>query len=163
MIGRSRRMSDAVLGRVFSVRLGNPNHYLALTRLGEYRRPFGDFVWRYVMSRGKLSPRLPDEHENGWATRRDIRGPPFDMFTISEIYSWRCYPIRGDEKTVVDFGANIGISMGYFLGNLPQSPRVTDFEAAGKQLSPSAVRNLRAVRGTLRPYAGRGVGSRTGR
>ena len=127
------------LGRVIRA-VANPNHYVALTRLGEYRRPFGDFVWRYVMSRGRYPHVCRMNTKSG---PLDIHtSSAFDMFTISEIYSWRCYPIRGDERTVVDFGANIGISMGYFLGNLPQAkvygfePLERNYEAAARNLAP---------------------------
>ncbi len=110
----TRRRLDRILRAAL-----NPNHYLALARIGVYRRPIHDFIWRYVLGNGAYPHVCPVNTPSGPLDIHTMT--PFDMFTISEIHGWRCYPISGAERTIVDFGANIGISMGYFLAHSPTS------------------------------------------
>jgi FkbM family methyltransferase len=104
----------------------NPNHYLALSRLGNYCHPMRDFFGRYVLGRGEY-PYVCEMNSPKGRVAIHVRSV-FDMFTVAEIYNWRCYPITGNELVIVDFGANIGISMGYFLSHAPAS-HVYGFEA----------------------------------
>lgn len=44
-----------------------------------------------------------------------------DLLTMNEIYFRRDYQVSGHEKTIVDFGSNIGISALYFLDFAPKA------------------------------------------
>jgi len=44
-----------------------------------------------------------------------------DMLTLNEIFCRRDYKVDGSEKTIVDFGSNIGLSALYFLTHCPDA------------------------------------------
>lgn len=122
----------------------NPNHFASLARLGVYKNPLDDFFGRYVLGKGEY-PHVCRMNTASGPLDINLHSA-FDTFTVAEIYSWRCYPISGKEKVIVDFGANIGISMGYFLANAPES-YVYGFE-------PLAT-NLQIARANLKPFENR--------
>jgi len=119
------------------------NNYIALFNCGVFKHPVNDFFGRYILGKGNYPHACL------------IRGPSFDipihtrsifdMFTVVEVFARSCYPVSGREQIVVDFGANIGVSMAYFLSKCPNA-KVFGFEplASNRAL---LVENLKVFEG----------------
>jgi FkbM family methyltransferase len=99
--------------------LFEPRHYKAMKNiLLCHTRPI-EFLGRYAFSFGKypsiqniqLGQRELNFHVYSW----------HDILTLNEVFFRRDYPVSGDEKTIVDFGSNIGISAAFFLSAAEKS------------------------------------------
>ena len=102
--------------------------------LRHFREPARAALW-YTLGRGTFPRR--------WSVRTPS-GPIEvelysidDLVTLVECFGKRDYAVTGDEKVIVDFGSNIGISALYFLTHAPRS-HVHLFEPV-----PSNVERLR--------------------
>jgi hypothetical protein len=121
------RRLGTIAGALFQRR-----HYLALYRAFRvYADPL-DALARYLLKRGGYPHRL---------TVRTPTGPYAltlyshdDILTVNEIFCRQDYPAGPEDRIVVDFGSNIGISAAYFL------TRSTEGHAhlfAGRPLHPA--------------------------
>jgi FkbM family methyltransferase len=95
-------------------------HYVAFANIWSRACEPVEFLRRYLLRDGSYphvlhvrtpaNPRLPITIYSGE-----------DVQTINEIFCRGDYEVAGDEKVVVDFGSNIGISALYWLNFAPQS------------------------------------------
>lgn len=92
----------------------NPMHLRALRRARVYQQPVRCLLWRYVLGHGSYPATVRLRTRPGVILDVGIRSH-YDLLTVQEVFLWECYPCRGDERLVLDLGANIGISMLYFL------------------------------------------------
>ena len=77
------------------------------------------WFWRYLTGRGDYPASATVSTPSGPSVVR--MWTRHDLLTVNEIFFRRDYAIRGDERVIVDFGSNIGISALYFLTNAPQA------------------------------------------
>ena len=113
-------------------------HYRALG--GSLRRlesPALD-LWRYLTFRGAYPYRCRIRTPLGQVA--PTLWSPHDMLTVVEVFAKQIYPVMRDASTIVDLGANIGISALYFLTEAPRS-RLHLFEP-NPRLTPRLRANL---------------------
>lgn len=111
----SYRRSPRQILRAFT----DPLHYRSLLRACVvYRRPLDLLVRRYVCGGGAYPGVARLRAPGGTPLDIEIRSH-YDVLTVQEIFVWRCYPCTGQERVIVDLGANIGVSMLYFLTHAP--------------------------------------------
>jgi len=113
-------------GRVFGrplravvAALFNPLHYLSIVRSSVYENVLDSFFKRYVLGRGDYPYSCLLRTPSG-VLAADAYSH-YDMLTINEIFTWKCYANERSAKIVVDFGSNIGISVLYFICLNPES------------------------------------------
>ncbi|MBV8186232.1 MAG: FkbM family methyltransferase [Alphaproteobacteria bacterium] len=110
-----RRKLDVVVPALFQKR-----HYTAARNmLKVYAHPLDGFV-RYILGSG----RYPDEIEINPPAGPSLVLTVYsydDLLTVNEIFCRVDYPATRDDKVIVDFGSNIGISAAYFLASAPES------------------------------------------
>ena len=99
--------------------LAEPRHYVALARHFLHTRHPIRWTHRYVTGRGEYPSEI--EFEVRSESSRIKLYSSHDLLTYNEIFSRRDYPVKGDEKVIVDCGGNIGISVIYFQLMCPQS------------------------------------------
>jgi FkbM family methyltransferase len=99
--------------------LFEPRHYKALKNIFLYHdRPI-DFIGRYIFRVGSY-PCIQSLSFNN----RKLQLQVFswhDVLTINEIFFRMDYATSGEERTIVDFGSNIGISAAFFLSAAQKS------------------------------------------
>jgi FkbM family methyltransferase len=99
--------------------LFEPRHYKALKNIFLYHDHPVDFIGRYIFRVGSY-PCLQSLCFNN----RKLQLQVFswhDVLTINEIFFRMDYETSGEEKIIVDFGSNIGISAAFFLSAAEQS------------------------------------------
>ena len=100
------------LATVFRGSLQGRNWSAFVNMMRLYEQPVGAFS-RYLLAYGRyphvFTLRLPAGSIHITAYSHD------DLLTINEIFCRHDYPIYPDDRIVVDFGSNIGISALYFL------------------------------------------------
>jgi FkbM family methyltransferase len=97
----------------------SPRHYRAMVKMGlvfnQPLRAYGNYI-----SRGG---HYPDDY----SVRTPIGDRMFtlysveDLLTLNEVFARNDYKADARDRVVVDFGSNIGISIGYFLTRCPQT------------------------------------------
>lgn len=103
-------------GRTFATMwraLLKPRHYKALKNIFFIHSRPAEFLYRYLSALGRypcgqtlrIRGHRINLHAYSW----------HDILTINEIFFRDDYPVSGDERTIVDFGSNIGISAAFFL------------------------------------------------
>lgn len=93
-------------------------HYRSLGNILRHAEQPVDFLRRYVWRGGEYPAVIPIRDRHGGRLEVTVHSAE-DMQTINEIFFRNDYPVRGDEKVVVDFGSNIGISALWFLSSAP--------------------------------------------
>jgi FkbM family methyltransferase len=94
-------------------------HYRALRNILLHHTAPADFIRRYLFKSGSY-PCLQIIRQNGQELRL-LAYSWHDILTINEVF-FRCdYVVSGEERTIVDFGSNIGVSAAYFLTASPRS------------------------------------------
>ena len=123
----------------------DPRHYRALGNILRDAEDPVDFLRRYVGRGGAYPHAVPIRGRDG--RRLDITVcSAEDMQTINEIFVRNDYPVNSEERVVVDFGSNIGISALWFLTSAP---------AAFAYLYEPVPANIARLRANLAPFAGR--------
>jgi len=97
--------------------LGERRHYhAALNMVRLYKEPAQMFR-RYLTARGDYPFACQVKTPSGWL---DVQlFTPHDVLTVNEIFCREDYRAEPEDKIVVDFGSNIGISAAYFLSRGP--------------------------------------------
>ncbi len=133
-------------------------HYRSLGNILRHAEQPVDFLRRYVWRGGTYPAVIPIRTRRGGRLEVTVHSAE-DMQTINEIFFRNDYPVRGDEKVVVDFGSNIGISALWFLSSAP---------GAFAYLYEPVPRNIERLKRNLAPFEGRyalaeaAVGTSTG-
>ena len=97
--------------------LSQRRHYhAALNMVRLYKEPAQMFR-RYLTSRGDYPFTTSVKTPSGWLDLRLFT--PHDVLTVNEIFCREDYRAEPEDKIVVDFGSNIGISAAYFLSRGP--------------------------------------------
>jgi FkbM family methyltransferase len=97
--------------------LSERRHYhAALNMLRLYKEPAQMFR-RYLTSGGDYPFTTQVKTPSGWLDLRLFT--PHDVLTVNEIFCREDYRAEPEDKIVVDFGSNIGISAAYFLSRGP--------------------------------------------
>jgi FkbM family methyltransferase len=94
-------------------------HYKALSNILRHHTAPVEFIRRYAFKSGSY-PCLQIIRVD----RKEVRLHAYswhDILTINEVFFRGDYVVSGAEKTIVDFGSNIGISAAYFLSAAQQS------------------------------------------
>lgn len=129
--------------RVFRALLKTSTYRAAWNMLWFYERPW-DALSRYVFGSGAYPTTIRGRTPLGSISIKIYH--PHDMQTINEVFCRRDYPVRPEDKRIVDIGANIGISAMYFLTYAPNS-----FCYLFEPLPMNAAR----LKENLKPFAGR--------
>lgn len=120
--------------------VSQPLNYYSLARACVYINPVDSLFRRYVLGGGEY-PATVGLRTPAGVLRVRLRST-YDMLTVHEIFAWRCYPCTGNERVILDLGANIGISMLYFLSHAPDA-FVIGVEPLGGNLATAEI-NLRS-------------------
>jgi FkbM family methyltransferase len=99
--------------------LFEPRHYKALKNIFLYHDHPIDFIGRYIFRVGSY-PCLQSLFFNNRKLQLNVFSW-HDVLTINEIFFRMDYATSGEDKTIVDFGSNIGISAAFFLSTAGQS------------------------------------------
>lgn len=119
-------------------------HWKALRGLpGRVRHPIG-FLARYLLGRGSYPARIQVRTAGGWLPLEVYS--PADVATVNEIFCRGDYEVAAPLRTVLDIGANIGISASYFL-TLDPAAHVWCYEPAPQ--------NIPRLRHQLARFSGR--------
>lgn len=135
----------------------NPMHFRALRRAFVYEHPVRTLLWRYILGRGRY-PTTVRIHSLGSNLDIGIRSH-YDLLTVQEVFLWECYPCKGDERLILDLGANIGVSMLYFLSRAPNcevigvEPLQYNYTQAELNLEPYSDR-VRMINAAVMNYSG---------
>jgi FkbM family methyltransferase len=134
-------------GRSLRTLLGAPlqgRHWVAaLNMLRVYSRPF-DAIVRYLLRRGTYPATMQLNTPLGLAAVTLYSH--HDLLTVNEIFCRHDYPADADDRVVVDFGSNIGLSAVWFLTRGPET-----FTYLFEPLPVNVVR----LRRNLSPFEGR--------
>src|SRR6516225_11196833 len=99
--------------RVVLLALFQRRHYLAaLNMLRIYRHPM-DAYRRYLFARGEYPAEIDINAPAGSLTLAVYS--PHDILTVNETFCRHDYWANDQDRIIVDFGSNIGISAAYFL------------------------------------------------
>ena len=130
--------------RSVATTLLRPKLYSGLARtFRQSARPV-DFLLRYLRLRGSYPASIALRSPIG---RIDVTAfTKTDLDTINEIFFWDDYGGRREDRVIVDFGANVGVSALYFLSRNPQA-KVYCYEPLP--------RNIERLRHNLRSFEGR--------
>lgn len=121
-------------------------HYTAARNmLRRYKRPVQMFV-RYLTGTGHYPCTVQVRTPLSWLELHLYT--PHDLLTVNEIFCRDDYFADADDKIIVDFGSNIGISAAYFLTRNP--------EAVAYLFEPLPS-NITKLRTNLSPFEGRYV------
>jgi FkbM family methyltransferase len=135
-----RRSLSTILAAPFS-----PRHWRAGMQIFRQVADPLDLLFRYLSRRGGYPHTVRVRTAvGGFAPVTLYSGE--DTMTIVEIFCRDDYPMQGDEKTVVDFGSNIGISTVWWLSQAP---------SAFVHLFEPVPRNIERLKDNLRPFEGR--------
>ncbi len=100
------------VGTVVKALFERRHYHAALNMARLYERP-AEMFRRYLTGRGDYPFTTRVKTPSG---RLDLRlYTPHDVLTVNEIFCREDYRADADDKVVVDFGSNIGISAAYFL------------------------------------------------
>jgi FkbM family methyltransferase len=133
------RKIETVVGAPFQ----RKNYVAAFNMLSVYEHPLA-MSFRYLSGRGQYPAVVRVRTSHGPLDLTTYSH--HDLLTINEIFCRQDYPINGEDRVVVDFGSNIGISAAYFLSNGP-------VETA--YLFEPLPRNISRLKGNLSSFAGR--------
>lgn len=87
-------------------------HYVSIAKSFQYVDYYSFFIKRYISGKGQYPFTCRVRTPTGIVSLMIYQHE--DTFTIQEVFGIDCYAAR-DEKVIVDFGANIGVSAAYFL------------------------------------------------
>lgn len=104
------------VGRVAKALVEGRHYHAALNMVRLYKEPAQMFR-RYLTSRGEYPFTTQVKTPSGWLDLRLFT--PHDVLTVNEIFCREDYRADPEDKVVVDFGSNIGISAAYFLSRGP--------------------------------------------
>lgn len=121
--------------------LFRPAHYRTARRLPFVVEQPVDFMLRYVFGRGRYPVRVHVRGRHGVTSLTAHSAD--DIVTIAEVFCRRDYAAPDNIRTVVDLGANIGISATYFL------TRNTDVKVWCFEPAPQ---NIPRIRQQLAPF-----------
>jgi FkbM family methyltransferase len=108
------RPVGVVLSALFEAR-----HYIAARNmLRIYQRPREAFE-RYVLRRGQYPAVIVVNTPQGPVSLTTYSHD--DILTVNEVFCRVDYPVTVDDRIIVDFGSNIGITGAYFLTSAPNS------------------------------------------
>ena len=99
--------------------LFEPRHYKSLKNILLCSGNPLDFMGRYIFAVGAY-PSLQRIKINGRRVNLQVYSW-HDVLTINEIFFRNDYVVSGNERTIVDFGSNIGVSATYFLAAAPSA------------------------------------------
>ncbi len=133
------RSVETILGAV-----ARPQHYRALLRMPRRLPTFPRPLVDYLLGTGTYPQTLPVRTPLG--TIRPRLYSHHDLLTVNEIFCREDYACHAPLRTVVDIGANIGLSALWFLTRDPQV-RVHAFEPLP--------RNLQRLAANVAPFADR--------
>lgn len=97
--------------------LRQPAHYTAALNMFRGVDHPTRWFWRYLTGRGTYPASAIVATPSGPQTVR--MWTRHDLLTINEIFFRKDYNVSGQERVIVDFGSNIGLSALYFLTNAP--------------------------------------------
>jgi FkbM family methyltransferase len=122
-----------------------PRHYnAAANALRRAANPI-DLMGRYVFRGGSYPHIVRMKAGDGEKVKIDIYSAE-DIMTIVEIFCRTDYPADANDRVIVDFGSNIGISAIWYLSEAPQS-FVYLFEPVPE--------NVSRLQDNLKPFVGR--------
>lgn len=104
------------VGTVAKSMLERRHYHAALKMTRLYKQPAQMFR-RYLTEAGDYPFTTQVKTPSGWLDLRLFT--PDDVRTVNEIFCREDYLAESDDKIVVDFGSNIGISAAYFLSRGP--------------------------------------------
>ncbi len=137
------KIGNRELGVVLSA-LFERRHYLAARNmLRVYRNP-ADAFGRYLLGRGEYPACVVVNTPAGPLTLTVYSH--HDILTVNEVFCRLDYLVTAQDRVIVDFGSNIGISAAYFLTSAPDS-----FVYLYEPLQS----NIHRLRDNLRPLEGR--------
>ena len=112
------KIANRELGVVLHALL-QPQHYTALRNmLRVYRSPV-DAFGRYLLGRGEYPADIVLGTPTGSLALTAYSH--HDILTVNEIFCRLDYLAAAQDRVIVDFGSNIGISAAYFLASAPRS------------------------------------------
>lgn len=119
-------------------------HYVAARNMVKvYEHPV-DIFRRYLTGAGEYPTTVRLRTPLGWVSLRLYTA--HDLLTVNEIFCRSDYQAGPDDRVIVDFGSNIGISATYFLSRNPD---------AFVYLFEPLPRNISRLHDNLRPFEGR--------
>lgn len=92
-------------------------NYIGTVRAFILARKPVDFMLRYIRNGGAYPANIALRSPTGPINIRTFS--PDDIQTINEIFFRGDYAFSGENRVIVDFGSNIGVSCIYFLSRLP--------------------------------------------
>jgi FkbM family methyltransferase len=92
------------------------HYHAALNMMRLYKEP-AQMFGRYLTARGDYPFACQVRTPPGWLELQLFT--PHDVLTVNEIFCREDYRAEPEDKIVVDFGSNIGISAAYFLSRGP--------------------------------------------
>jgi FkbM family methyltransferase len=112
------KIGNRDLGLVLSALLEKRHYIAARNMLRVYRNPV-DAFGRYFLAGGQYPASI---------VVNTLTGPLslalysyHDILTVNEVFCRLDYPAAAEDRVIVDFGSNIGISAAYFLTTAPNS------------------------------------------
>ena len=130
-------------GKIAGSVLHRRNYTAARNMLRVYEHPAQVFR-RYLTGSGSYPTSLRVRTPLGWVTLRLYTA--HDLLTVNEIFCRSDYYAGVDDRVIVDFGSNIGISAAYFLSRNPD---------AFTYLFEPLPRNVARLQENLRPFEDR--------
>ncbi|MFN0065149.1 MAG: FkbM family methyltransferase [Chlamydiales bacterium] len=110
----SNRKNAVIVKSLFEKR-----HWVALKNMMLQAEAPLTFLKNYLKEKGKY-PHVEKIRVRGNSIEIEVRSW-HDLLTINEIFFRKDYPVKGDERCIVDFGSNIGVSALYFRSFAPQA------------------------------------------
>lgn len=104
------------IGKVTKALSERRHYHAAVNMVRLYKEPAQMFR-RYLTSRGDYPFTTQVKTPSGWLDLRLFTA--HDVLTVNEIFCREDYRAEPEDKVVVDFGSNIGISAAYFLSRGP--------------------------------------------
>lgn len=92
-------------------------HYHAAVNMARLYKQHAQMFRRYLTRSGDYPFTTQVRTPSGWLDLHLFT--PHDVLTVNEIFCREDYPAEPEDKIVVDFGSNIGISAAYFLSRGP--------------------------------------------
>jgi FkbM family methyltransferase len=96
-----------------------PAYYAAALKMFRGIEHPSRWFWRYLTGRGDYPASATVVTPGGPRTVR--MWTRHDLLTVNEVFFRQDYRVGGNERVIVDFGSNIGISALYFLTNAPRA------------------------------------------
>ena len=137
------KVGDRELGVVLSALFEKRHYTAARNMLQRYHHP-AEVFGRYLLGRGNYPAGIVIRTPTGPLTLTAYSH--HDILTINEIFCRLDYPMTAQDRVIVDFGSNIGVSAAYFLTSAPNS-----FVYLYEPLQS----NIDHLRDNLRPFEGR--------